>query len=277
MSNSSSSEDKLQNVEQNLNRISERMTRSAKITTAVGLTMISAMVVYFVVGRNLISELVDPATLVNTAGDLAERSLPEIRESIEQEVSQSAPDWAAAASEQAVGAAPTIREALEDYVLDQTEVVIAERSQMAEDEFRKILRENRSDFERTLDELAEGEDFSEETLSIFVNAVNRELGQDMESQARDVFGTLVALNEKAAKLSEGADLNREERLERETLMLIRRLELQEADAEMVRREKEAAEAAKAAAEEDAAAEESVEDAGSSGESAEAAAESDDES
>ena len=253
MSTPTSSETKLKNVEQSLAGISKSMKRSATVTTVVGLILIAAMIAYFVIGQREIAYLVDPGNLVTTAGDLAETSLPEIRASIEQEVAKSAPDWAAAASDQAIGAAPTIREALEDYVLDQTEAVIADKSELAEEEFRRILRENRVDFERTLNELADGEEYSEETLTIFLDAVNRELGQDMESQAQDVFGTLVALNEKARKLSSGVDLNAEERLERETLMLIRRLELQEADAEMLRQQQAEAEAAKKAADEAAAA------------------------
>jgi len=83
-------------------------------------------------------------------------------------------------------------------------------------------------------------------MQIFLEAVNKELGRDMEDQAEEVLGTLIALNEKLQKLSSNTSLNKEEALERQTLMVIRRLQLQEQDAQILEAKKKIAEAAAAA-------------------------------
>jgi hypothetical protein len=243
---SSSNDSKLQAVENELSKISTSMARSAKVTGVIGGILMVAMLGYFIFGFSEIEDLTKPENLVALAGEVVNSSLPEIRKSVQDTVKDSAPDWAQAISDQAIGATPTIRESLEDHILAQTEGVIANGVNLGEAEFRKILRENKSSFEDTLDDLAEGEEFSEETMQIFLDAVNKELGRDMEDQAEEVLGTLIALNEKVQKLSSNSGLNKEEALERQTLMVIRRLQIQEQDAQILEVKKKAEEAAAAA-------------------------------
>lgn len=243
---SSSNDSKLQAVESELSKISTSMARSAKVTGVIGVVLMAAMLGYFIFGFSEIEDLTKPENLVALAGEVVNSSLPEIRESVQSTVKESAPDWAQAISDQAIGATPTIRESLEDHILAQTEGVISNGVNLGEAEFRKILRENKSSFEETLDELAEGEEFSEETMQIFLDAVNKELGRDMEDQAEEVLGTLIALNEKLQKLKSNSSLNKEEALERQTLMVIRRLQIKEQDAQVLAAKKKAEEAAKAA-------------------------------
>lgn len=243
---SSSNDSKLRAVERELSKISSSMARGAKITAFIGVILVVAMIWYFRFGFGKVAELLEPDQIVSLIGVQVGDSLPEIRKSVQSTVKDQAPNWAQAISDQAIGATPTIRESLEDHILSQTEGVISNGVNLGETEFRKILRENKSSFEDTLDELAEGEEFSEETMQIFLEAVNQELGRDMEDQAEEVLGTLIALNEKLQKLSSNTSLNKEEALERQTLMVIRRLQLQEQDAQILELKKKAAEAAAAA-------------------------------
>ena len=242
----SSNDSKLQAVENDLSKISTSMARSARVTGFVGVILMAAMLGYFTFGFSEIEDLTKPENLVALAGEVVNSSLPEIRESVQDTVKSSAPDWAQAISDQAIGATPTIRESLEDHILAQTEGVISNGVNMGEAEFRKILRENKDSFEQTIDELAEGEEYSEETLQIFLKAVNEELGRDMEDQAEEVLGTLIALNEKLQKLSSNDSLNKEEALERQTLMVIRRLQIQEQDSQILALKKAEEDAAAAA-------------------------------
>ena len=242
----STNDAKLQAAENDLSKISGGMARSARFTAVIGIILMAAMLGYFTYGFSEIEDLVKPENLVALAGEVVNGSLPEIRQSVQDTVKKSAPDWAQALSDKAIGATPTIRESLEDHILGQTEVVIGNAVSLGENEFRNILRENRSSFEQTIDELAEGEEYSEVTLQIFLDAVNKELGRDMEDQAEEVLGTLIALNEKLQKLDSNQGLDKEEALERQTLMVIRRLQIQEADAQFAVREKAKEEAAAAA-------------------------------
>ena len=243
---SSSNDLTLQSVENDLSKISTSMARSARVTGFIGVILMAAMLGYFIFGFSEIEDLTKPENLVALAGEVVNSSLPEIRESVQSTVNDSAPDWAQAISDQAIGATPTIRESLEDHILGQSEDVISNNVTLGKTEFQRILRENRSSFEVTLDELEDGSEFSEETLQIFLDAVNKELGRDMEDQAEEVLGTLIALNEKLQKLSSNDALNKEEALERQTLMVIRRLQLQEQDAQMLARRKAEEDAAAAA-------------------------------
>ncbi|MGZ0172337.1 MAG: hypothetical protein ACKVHE_22575 [Planctomycetales bacterium] len=242
----STNESTLQSVENDLSKISTGMARSARVTGVIGVILMAAMLGYFIFGFSEIEDLTKPENLVALAGEVVNSSLPEIRESVQSTVKDSAPDWAQALSDQAIGATPTIRKSLEDHILAQTEGVISNGVNLGEAEFRKILRENKSSFEDTLDELAEGEEFSEETMLIFLDAVNKELGRDMEDQAEEVLGTLIALNEKVQKLSSNTSLDKEEALERQTLMVIRRLQIQEQDAQILVTKKAQEDAAAAA-------------------------------
>lgn len=269
----STNDTKLQAVEKDLAKISNGMSRSAKLTMVVGIVLMALLLGYFIFGFNEIKDLTKPENLVALAGEVVDSSIPEILGSVEETVTNSAPDWAAAVSDQAIGAAPTVRESLEEYILDQTEGVIDQTAGIGEKQFRQILRDNRTSFEETIDQLADDQDYSDETLKIFMDAVNKELGQDMQSQAQDVLGTLIALNEKLQKLSNNESLNKEEALERQTLMVIRRLQLQEADAQFEARKKAEEEAAVAARAE-AAATDGAED--GEGESEDAPEESSDE-
>lgn len=233
----------LQSVENDLSKISTSMARSARITGFVGVILMAAMLGYFTFGFSEIEDLTKPVNLVALAGEVINSSIPEIRESVQDTVKSSAPDWAQAISDQAIGATPTIRESLEDHILAQTEGIISNGVNLGEAEFRKIIQGNKDSFEQTINELAEGEEYSEETLQIFLEAVNQEMGRDMEDQAEEVLGTLIALNEKLQKLSSNDSLDKEEALERQTLMVIRRLQIQEQDSPILARKKAEEEAA----------------------------------
>lgn len=225
----SSAESRLQSAEQQLSAISSKMSSSARITMVVGVVLLAAVMGYFIFGYREISVLFDPENLVALAGQMAEDGIPEVRQSVQDELVRSAPTWAETLSTQAIDAAPSARETLEDYALEQTEATVGHYASIGEGEFRKILRDNRAEFEQTIEQMAEDKDYTDETVQIFVDAINKELEQDMQEQSTQVLGTVIALNEKVQKLAIGNDLTKEERLERQILMIARYLQLREAD------------------------------------------------
>ena len=58
----------------------------------------------------------------------------------------------------------------------------------------------------------------------------------MQDQAEQVFGTIVALREKIEKLAAGGNLTKEERNERDSLSILRRLKMSEANVQAERAE-----------------------------------------
>lgn len=223
------SDNQLQEVEKNLAEISEGLTRSARTTKRVGLVLMALLLGYFVWGFAKINELFNPDQIVPLAGVMVEDNLPGLRQSLQTSLAEQAPVWAEGLSTSAIEAAPSAREQLEDYAMEQTAASIEQAAAVGEREFRAILRDNRTVFEETLEKLSDDEEYSEETLAIFRNAVNEQLGQDMQDQALEVLGTLIALREKLEKLAAGETMNREEATERHALMMIRHLQLREAD------------------------------------------------
>jgi hypothetical protein len=222
-------EQRLQQTEQALARISNRLAAGARRTRILGLLLLCLIAGYFAYGYREIRTLVGPDHLVPLAGNMLDDSLPELRHSLHQTVAASAPVWAEGLSTTAVEAAPRAREALEEYVLNQTQVVLEHATTLGEDQFRKILREHRAEMEQTLAQLANDQNYSDETLKIFVAALNDELGRDLQEQSHEVLGTLIGLKEKLQRLAKGGTLSQEEALERHALMTVRHIQLSQAD------------------------------------------------
>jgi len=133
---SSSNDSKLQDVASKLSKISSSMARGARITAFVGIILMVLMLGYFAYGYNEIKDLTKPENLVALGGQLVDESLPQVLNLVKNTVESSAPDWAQALSDQAIGATPTIRESLEDHILAETEGVIANGASLGENEFR---------------------------------------------------------------------------------------------------------------------------------------------
>ena len=230
------SDTKLLAVEKRLNEISTKMGKESRVLLIVGLIIIAAMSAWIIVGINLITERLEPDQLVLAGTGILDQQIPILREEVEKQVIASAPVWAEDLSQQAVDAAPSAREKLEDQILAQTETTIEQYISVGDEEFKAVLTANRTSFEETLDALAEDQDFTDETVQIFVDALNKEMGQDMQDQAEQVFGTIVALREKIEKLAAGGNLTKEERNERDSLSILRRLKMSEANVQAERAE-----------------------------------------
>lgn len=227
---------KLLAVEKRLDEISKKMAKESKVMLIAGLVVLALMTGYFVYGLSMIKGVLDPEILVATGNTLLGDQIPALRKQVQEQVIDSAPVWAEDLSKQAVGAAPSAREKLEDQILAQTRTTIEQYISVGDEEFKAVLTANRSAFEETLDSLATDEDFTDETVNIFVDALNKEMGQDMQDQAEQVFGTIVALREKIEKLAAGGNLTKEERNERDSLSILRRLKMSEANVQAERAE-----------------------------------------
>lgn len=250
MADSNAAESTTLAVERRLAEISHKIAVESKILLIVGLVVLAFMTGWFVWGLGEITGALGAKEIVATGDTLLSRQLPILRQQVQDQLKDAAPTWAQSLSQQAIDAAPSAREKLEDQIVDRTKTTIEEYIQIGDKEFKAVLQANRTSFEETLDSLAADKDFTDETVEIFTEALNAQMGQDMEEQAEQVFGTLVALREKAEKLSAGGSLTKEERAERDGLRLLRRLQLKEGDVKRARaEEKEAAEKVKKDAEE----------------------------
>lgn len=205
------------------------MNRASSTMGTVGLLALVLMSAYFFYGYIQISELLEPDKLVPLGASMLENNLPAARQAIVKQVSDSAPAWAEQLSVQARGGIPTLRTKLEDYVMEQTDVLLGQATSVTEQQFQKTIQENRELLDKGFKELATSEKLSEEVLNALVIALEQQLQADMKSQAEIVLETLRHLSDRVKRLEVGGSTDEEERIERRVLMLARRLQLMEAD------------------------------------------------
>jgi hypothetical protein len=220
-------EKKLIASERTLQEIAARSNRSARLTILVGGLLLVLMGSYFAFGYQQISSVLDPDTLISVAEGWIEEQLPEARTAAEAEVKKSAPVWAASLSRQAQSSLPTMRAKLEDYALQQIDATIDQTIDVTESQFRDFLKSRRSVLEAGFKDLSESPELAETSLAALEEALESQWQADMQAGSRDLFSTLQQMSAKLVRLKAGDGLTSEEQHERELLMLMRRLQLQE--------------------------------------------------
>lgn len=222
----------LQRLEQIRKEIAAQRAATSRATaiTTVFFLVILAILGYSVFWlSNLMAEFTEPKALVNLGANKIEDNLPELRKSLEQEVKKSAPVWAASASKQMRENMPKIREALEDQALSLFEDNMKQMTQISREQFSAFLKDNKPLLKQKFERLAKNGKLAEEDLKEVEEALDKQMKEEMKAKAKEFLLTLRSLNEKLAKLSVGKGLNEEEKLQRQALMIARRLQLEETD------------------------------------------------
>jgi hypothetical protein len=201
-----------------------RTRRSTFLTGLVGAIALIALFGYFTFGYMKFEEATQPEHLVNVAQTIVNDNLPEARKSIEAEVVRSAPIWAEGLSKQARDAIPTAREKLEEYVLAQVDEQLKRGTVLTEERFRNFLRQNQDVLKKDLQELSTSPELAEQSLTQLETALSEQLEGDMKTQAHEFFTALGGIIDKLNRYKEGKDLNRGEQVERQVLLLVRRLQ-----------------------------------------------------
>jgi hypothetical protein len=209
-----------------LKKLRRRIRLGSWMTTIVGLLLLALVAGYFTYGYVQISGFKDPELLVSLVGQTIDQSIPQLRQRVETEVDNNAATWAQQVSEQALAAAPALRENLEDYICKGTDALIDELEVVGEREFRRMLTENRSTMEQALKELDDEHAISDGTVLLLEEALEKELQISMEDQAQAVLTMLSDVNKNMKQLAEGENLGPVQQCERRVLMLARRLQLE---------------------------------------------------
>ena len=237
---------KAADLEQRMDSIAKKFKSDGTITIVfIGVIVIG--ICYFWFGISSLSAEASPENLVDMLAGPIDEGMTDLRKQLATELANAAPGFAEQLSLQAIESMPGAREALEKHIVGQLETEISTIIATGETEFVSVLRDNRAEFEKALNELADNQDMTDVTIQIFVDAISQEMGTDMRDQVEQVIGTLIALREKAEGLKAGSELTFVSDMERRILMTARRLQLMEADPSFVAREKKHAEAKKAMA------------------------------
>ncbi len=224
MSSTKTLEERAEAAHLALQKMRRHFRFSAWVTLIVGGLLLAVVAIYFSFGYHEVSDLTDPDKIVALVGQTVDDQLPIYRQQAEQQVKDNASTWAEQASQQLLTAIPPMREHLEQFALDQSDTIIAQIDVVGEQQFRRLLNENRSTVEEAIKDLKNDEDISEDVLVALQLAIEKELQIDSSSQADAVLTIASDLNKNMEELVAGEGLTREQKAERRVLMLAKRLQ-----------------------------------------------------
>jgi hypothetical protein len=207
-------------------------------TVSVGGLAVLLLLAYFTFGYSEIKQLTDSKMLYalleqnlrNTKMPGSNRGVPttlsQARRYMENEIERTSTRLAAQMSQQFLDRGPQIREQMETYALMQAEQVLDQGTQMTAQKFREIIKNNRGLLEASIHDLSENDELAEERLAELVAAMEAEMGADLKGQADEVLKAARYANQRLEGLSKGSNLNQEQKLERQFVMILHRMQLE---------------------------------------------------
>lgn len=224
MSSSQTLTQRIEASHRELRKMRRRFRFSSWITAIIGFGLLLLVAGYFSYGYVQISSFRDPELLVSLVGNAVDEQIPQLRRRLQQEVENNAATWAQQASQQVIAAIPPLRQQLEDYACDQTDVLIDKLDVMGEREFRRILNENRSAVEQALKDLEDHDELSEGAVTLLEEALEKELQVSMQDQAGVLLTIISDVNNNFKTLHQNEDLTPEQQSTRRALMIAKRLQ-----------------------------------------------------
>ena len=221
-------EARIDRIRQTMATQQARLARGSMLTASIGAVLCVAMAIWFSIGYGMLRDMTTPKKIVAAAEAVVMESLPEYRKQLESYINDSADDWALAASRQIQDNIPEVRSKLEDFIVAKADEAIDKAQVMTADRFRTFVTQNSAtiaDGFRSLKKPDEAEVFVQDLHK----AVQSEMSGDMREQSEEMLHMVFDLNAKLEKLKSGEKLNGEQALEREILMIAKRLQEDNAD------------------------------------------------
>ncbi len=218
--------DQLSALEKALHQSARRLRTGTTLTVSVGVLLIVLLSGYFAYGYREFATLMEPTSLVGLAEVWLEDQLPAGRKAVQDEIEKASPAWAASLSKQAQNELPTVRTRLERYILEQIDAQVDEALEVTELQFREFLRKHHDQLEQSYKELATNPKLADESFALIAQAVEDDFKFSMQEGAQDMFAILDHMSTKLARLKAAQRLTSDEQLERQALMLARRLQLE---------------------------------------------------
>jgi hypothetical protein len=200
-----------------------RLSRGAGMTLILGLVVCVAIAGAAYLAYSLLDQFLDPKQLVNYAGTILTDRLPNQRETLVQMVEDNSPEWAKMASDEIQKRMPEIRGKLQTFVLARVDEQLEKVTVLSAAQFRDFLKKNHDALAQGFDALKD-EEKSKTLVDVLVPAMEQHLAVDAQQQAELLLDTLVEMNRKLEVLKKDERLSNEQALEREILMLARRLQ-----------------------------------------------------
>jgi hypothetical protein len=218
--------DRLRKAEAELAAERARTNRSTLLTFVIGALLLGLLAYYFYYGYTRFSEVAKPQLLVDVAEQWVNDQVPEVRKNAEAEIIKSAPTWAKTLSQQAIDNIPTVRERMEDYIVEQVEKEVAKSITLSAEHVKGTVQKNKPELQKLFNDLAESDqpEMTEAQLEILEKMLDQELGTDMKDQSSQLLEALSAVNKQLSTLREGKGLSEEDARKRRVLLIFRRIQ-----------------------------------------------------
>lgn len=172
-----------------------------------------------------IQRALEPEVLADRAEDAIRESYPEFREKLVVTVKQQAPEIADALSAEILASFPDARVRLEQFTGRQLERGIDKVTALSTDQFRLTLRENREDVVQLLEAIEKAPDKVPERVIALEKRIEKQLGVDVQTQARQALREWHAFNDELERLtSEDAKLTERDRAEQRVLRILKTMQ-----------------------------------------------------
>ncbi|MHB8900226.1 MAG: hypothetical protein ACYC6Y_15865 [Thermoguttaceae bacterium] len=214
--------DRTDAVYRQLRALRRRFRVGAWITLIVGGLLAVLVGTYFYIGYHEISDFRNPELIVSLVGDMVDQQIPSLRQAAQDQDKNNASTWAEQASKQVVSAIPQLREQIQIVALQKSDEMIAKIDTLGEQQFRRILNENRQTVQDAINQLKNDEEISEGVILALQKAIEKELQIDANNQAAALVTLVSDVNANMGKLVAGQDLTRQQKAERRALMLAKR-------------------------------------------------------
>lgn len=222
-----SSKERILAVENKVAGIRKKLSRGNRSSMVLGGVLLVLVMGYFVYGYREINSVLNAKTIVDVSQSMLEENIPKIKQTVQSEVERNAPIWAESLSQQAVDALPGVREQLVSYTVSETDELIAQTVRLGDEEINRFITDNRDEIQQAITELENNQDASAEMLAVFEKGLSDVLQADFERDSKEILAYSQMMEEKMTRLFEGKNLEPGESLERQALMVLRRLQLSE--------------------------------------------------
>jgi hypothetical protein len=216
-------EARIERIRQNLAVQQAKLAKGSMLTASIGAILCAAMAFWFYYGYVKMQEVMTPKIIVQAAESKVMDALPKARKELEAKIKDSADDWAADLSKQAQANAPDMRRQIEEFIVSKSTEAMDHVQVLSAKQFRAFVEENRGKLADGFRSLKKPED-ADRFLQDLKSAVEQQMATDMHSQSEEMLHTLIDLNSKLDALSKGEKIGHEQALEREILMIARRLQ-----------------------------------------------------
>jgi hypothetical protein len=192
------------------------------LSLIVGLLAIGALCVYFGYGYFALDEITRPEKVVDFAKSKLVDLSKDGRRIAADEVKKSAPIWAQEASRELVANMPSFRTKAETTIVEYLDEQLEKTHATTEQEFVKLMEENRADFKDAIDVIVK-DGGSDEFMDKIMPIIEREYAPDMKDSVSNALSAIQELNRRIEKLSMGLELNPIEEQQKHILGLTRLL------------------------------------------------------